>query len=84
MEFPLWLSGVRTQHCLCEDVGSIPGLAQCVKDPVVASYGVGHRCILDPMWLWLWHRPATAALIQPLAWEHLLCHRGSCKKKKEK
>ena len=25
-------SGLRTQHCLCEDVGLIPGLVQWVKD----------------------------------------------------
>ena len=31
-EFPLWLSGLRTQSNLCEDVGSIPGLIQWVKD----------------------------------------------------
>ena len=30
---PLWLSGLRTQHCLCEDVGLIPGLVLWVKDP---------------------------------------------------
>ena len=36
-----------------EDVGSIPG-PQWVKDPAL---------------LWLWCRPAAAALIQPLAWE---------------
>ena len=29
--FSLWLSGLRTRHCLCEDVGSILGLAQEVK-----------------------------------------------------
>ena len=33
------------------------------------SCGVGHRCGLDPTWLWLWCRPAAAAPNQPLAWE---------------
>ena len=33
------------------------------------SCGVGRRCGLDPALLWLWHRPAATALIQPLAWE---------------
>jgi len=33
------------------------------------SCGVGCRCGLDPALLWLWHRPAAAALIQPLVWE---------------
>ena len=31
-EFLLWLSGLKTQHCLCEDESSIPGLIQWVKD----------------------------------------------------
>ena len=35
------------------------------------SYGVGHRCGLDPALLWLWQRLAAAALIRPLAWEPL-------------
>ena len=39
-----------------EDVGSIPCLAQWVKD-------------LAWLWLWLQCRPAAAALLQHLAWE---------------
>ena len=33
------------------------------------SYGVGCRQNSDPTLLWLWHRPAAIAPIQPLAWE---------------
>ena len=33
------------------------------------SSGVGHRHSLDPALLWLWRRPAAAALIRPLAWK---------------
>ena len=29
----------------------------------------GARCSLDPTLLWLWCRPASVALIGPLAWE---------------
>ena len=39
-EFPLWLSRLRT-WCFCEDMGSIPGVAQWVKHGVL---------------LWLWCR----------------------------
>ena len=33
------------------------------------SCGVGRRCGSDLELLWLWHRPAATALIQPLAWQ---------------
>ena len=52
-EFSLWLSGLWTQH-VRDDAGLIPGLAQWSKDLVL---------------LWLWHGPAAAAPIRPLAWE---------------
>ena len=33
------------------------------------SCGVGHKCGLDLVSLWLWRRPAATAPMQPLAWE---------------
>ena len=32
VEFLLWLIRLRTRRCFCEDVSSIPGLSQWVKD----------------------------------------------------
>ena len=53
-ELLLRLSGLRTWRCLCEEAGSIPGLAHWVKDLTL---------------LWLWCKPAASAPVLPLAWE---------------
>ena len=46
-----WLTNLTRNH---EVVGSIPGLDQWVKDPLLP---------------WLWLRPAGTTPIRPLAWE---------------
>ena len=61
---------IKNPTIIHEDVGSIPSLTQWVKGSSVAvSCGVGHRLGSDPELLWLWHKQAAVALIQPLAWE---------------
>ena len=47
------------------------------------SCGVRHRHGLDPVLLWLWHRPVATAPIKPLAWEHP-CAEGVALEKEKK
>ena len=48
------------------------------------SCDVGHRHGLDPALLWLWHRPAAAAPIGPLAWEPPYAASVALKRQKKK
>jgi len=48
------------------------------------SCGVGHRCSLDAALLWLWHSPAAAAPISPLAWKPPYAAPAALKSKKKK
>ena len=48
------------------------------------SYSVGHRHGSALMLLWLWHRLAAKAPIQPLAWEPPYAVGAALKSQKEK
>ena len=45
MGFPLWLIRLRTQNCVHEDVGLIPGLFQWVKDLALL------KAVTDVVWI---------------------------------
>ena len=47
------------------------------------SCGVGPRCGLDLALLWMWHRLAVVAVIQPLVWELQYAAGATLKRRKE-
>jgi len=51
----LWLRRLRTRNSVLEDVGSIPGFTQCVKDLV----------LLHKLQIWLGSGVAVAAAASP-------------------
>jgi len=44
-----WLNGSRTQHSLCEDLGTIPALAWWAKDPMLQK---AVAQVTDVAWIW--------------------------------
>ena len=74
---------VKKPTSIQEDAGLIPGLTQWVQGlDVAASCSTDCRLCLDLALLWLWHRPAVAVLIWPLAWELPYAAGAAIKKKK--
>ena len=66
-----------------ENVGSIPGLTQWVKDlELQRAVVAGRRHGLDPALLWLWRRPAAATLDLTPSLGTSIC--GKCGPKKQK
>ena len=76
---------VKNLTSIYEDAVLIPGLTQWVKRSGDAvSCGVGGRHGSNLVLLWLWCRPAAAALIQPLAWELVYATGAALKRPKKK
>ena len=81
----MWFSRIRTQHSVSEDAGSIPSLTQWFKNlALLQAVAIGRRCRSDLALLWLWCKPAAAALIQPLEWELPYTTGLAIKRKKRK
>ena len=51
---------------------------------IPSCHKLSHRCGSDLVWLWLWHRLAAIALIQPLAWEQPYAAGAALKQTKDK
>ena len=59
MAFPVWLSGLRTQRCLCKDVGLIPGLALWDKLSHRSQDRLGYSVSMAVAWGQNWSSHST-------------------------
>ena len=74
----MWLSNLTSIH---KNAGLTPGLPQWVGDPGCKSQmGLG----LDPLWQWLWYRPAAIAPYWTPSLGTSVCHGCGPKKQKKK
>ena len=84
-EFLLWLSRLRTQHCLCEDAGSMPWLAQWGKDLALPQAAVQVADVVQ-----IWHccgcgeALSRSSNLTPSLETSICCRRRLKKKKKIK
>ena len=80
LEFPLLLSGLKTQRSVHEDADLIPGLTQWIKNLVLLQTVAQVTSEVR-----IWHcycRPAAEAPIWPLAWEIPYAESEAIKRKK--
>ena len=71
---------LRTMRLQVQPLAPLRGLrTQCCHE-----HSVVHRRSLDLAWLWLWHRPAAVAPVQPPSLGTSICCGCSPKKTKKK